>query len=123
MAMRARVELRGSLTHTAGARKFKKGSPQILTNPSEIAYYRAQGGFSVTMMATEKAKAKGKPVPPPEETGGAEDGHTQASLNAMTKAELAGLAADEFELMLDPEDMKKADMVDAILQAQAEAGE
>ncbi len=116
--MKARVELRGAMSHLAGGRKFLKGKPQILTNPSEIAYYKAQGGFSVTMMATEKTKAKAKPVDTGDDGDGDGDKHTEASLNSNTKAELQELAAEEFELELDSDDMKKADMVTAILEAQ-----
>lgn len=58
MAMRARVELKGCLTHDAGGRHFAKGQPQILTNPAEIKYYQGQAEFSVTMLDVAKSKKK-----------------------------------------------------------------
>lgn len=124
MAMRARVELRGALTHIGQGRKFKKGSPQILTNPAEIAYYKQQGGFSVTMMAAEKTKAKAtEPTKPADDgggDGGAEASYTEQVLQGKTKAELSELAAETWELELDPDTMKKDDMVVAMLKAQDE---
>lgn len=79
---KAKVELVGSLTHSHGARRFEKGKPQVLTNPSEIAYYRGQPGFSVTELdapAPKPGKAapakptKSKVPPPPADEDEAED--------------------------------------------------
>jgi len=64
---RARVELRGALTHTRGHRTFTKGAPQVLTDDAELAYYKAQSQFSVTMLEEPKpapaaaGSAKGSP--------------------------------------------------------------
>jgi len=117
---RARVELRGSLTHVGGGRTFKKNAPQILTNASEIAYYKGQAGFSVTEMK-DSPKAKAKAAPPPsddsDESGsGDEEGYTDAELRAMTKADLVDLGK-EMGLALSDAD-KKADLIAAILEHQ-----
>jgi uncharacterized membrane protein YfbV (UPF0208 family) len=47
---RARIELRGALTHTRGQRSVTKGAPQVITDANEIAYYKAQTSFSVTIL-------------------------------------------------------------------------
>jgi hypothetical protein len=56
MTIKARVELIGSFTHNSHWRKFRKGSPQILTNPAEIQYYQNQYGFDVVLLDHEKEK-------------------------------------------------------------------
>jgi hypothetical protein len=61
--MRAKVELIGALTHEGRGRRFERNKPQILTKASEIAYYKAQSEFSVTMLAVPAA-AKPAPVKP-----------------------------------------------------------
>jgi len=63
MATRARVELRGSLTHEHEGRRFKRGSPQILTTVSEIMYYQSQSGFVVTILDNGKDKRFTPPKP------------------------------------------------------------
>jgi hypothetical protein len=68
MTIKARVELIGSFTHNSHWRKFRKGSPQILTNPAEIQYYQNQYGFDVVLLDPEikekvviqKTKSKSK---------------------------------------------------------------
>jgi hypothetical protein len=60
--MRAKVELLGSETHTGRGRTIERGKPVILTNPSDIRYYQAQGGFSVTILEDASAKPAAKPV-------------------------------------------------------------
>jgi hypothetical protein len=114
--MRARVELRGSLSHTGMGRTFKKGSPQIITNPAEIEYYKSLGGFTVTVLPDVKVKGKPTAPPPPDGDDDGESAYTEAELNGMTKAQLTEVA-EEYELELD-DAMKKADMVAAILSAQ-----
>jgi len=117
---RARVELRGSMSHTGGPRTFKKGQPQVLTNPDHIEYYRKVGGFSVTNLKDEKAKPGKKPAPA--DTSGGDDGddeddvYTEADLKKMKVPELHDLAA-ELELEVDP-DAKKADIIEVILNSQ-----
>jgi hypothetical protein len=55
---RARIELRGSLSHTVRGRVFKKGQPQIITSPDDILYFQQTDGFVVTLLnAAEKVKA------------------------------------------------------------------
>ena len=59
---RARVQLIQGLSYDAGAGKvWRKGQPEILTNEKEIARYKANARFSVTMLkepARQKAAAK-----------------------------------------------------------------
>lgn len=113
MAIRARVELRGSLTHDHGGRVFKKGSPQILTNAAEIKYYQGQAGFSVTMLEGAKAKAPAPVVD--DDTGGESDNdYSEADLRKMKKAELVEIAE---ELELDTEGTVN-ELIDRILEAQ-----
>lgn len=68
---KARVELRSALSHTARGRQFKKGAPQILTNPADILFYQQQSEFSVTLLEEDKpapvAPAKVKAAPAPKE--------------------------------------------------------
>jgi len=111
---RARVELKGSLSHSGGPRFFKKGLPQILTIPSHIEYYQAVGGFSVTMLGNAKAKAAPPPPVPVEEPS--EDGLMEAELKKMKVAELHEVAK-EMGLEIEP-DAKKLALIKAILAAQ-----
>lgn len=119
---KARVELIGSLTHTAKNRTFKKGEPQILTDGAEIEYYKGQPEFGVTELREVKPKAAAAPPPPPEEDDEeeVEDApvkHTAESLSKMSKADLITEASGPpFNLALSPE-MKKADMIAEMLQA------
>ena len=149
--MRARIELVGCLTHTA-RRPCVKGKPFYTTNASDIAYFQAQGVFSVTVLEEDKPKkakaakpkAKKAAPPPPEpepdepEEGDEGDGdegdgddedegddltvpsYTKSDLEATKKADLQALAADEFDLSLDPDKMSKKEMVAAIIKAQIE---
>jgi len=117
MALRARVELRGSLTHDHGGRVFKKGSPQILTNPAEIKYYQGQAGFAVTVLEGDKAKAKAAATPAATDVD--EDGddlveYSEADLRKMKKAELVEIAE---ELELDTEGTVN-ELIDRILETQ-----
>lgn len=122
---RARVELRGSLTHEAsaagGGRKMKKGSPVVLTNPAHIQYYRDQAGFAVTFLADKK---KAKPVATEPDGGDGEPGgggavlHTEAELKKMRKSELV-VVADALG-MEEPDEHTVAELVSGILDAQVE---
>lgn len=122
--LRARVELRGSLTHqapaTAGGRLMKKGTPVIMTDPSHIQYYRSQAGFSVSMLEQKKAA---KPAAPPAgdsggaSGGGGEEGYTEADLKKMKKAELVEIA-DSMDLETDGATVPE--LIDGILEAQEE---
>ena len=60
---KARVELRGCMTHSGRGRTFKKGVPQIMTNPSDILYYQGQGDFSVVMLDDDPAPKTDEPKP------------------------------------------------------------
>lgn len=143
--LKARVELRGCLTHSARGRTCKRGQPFYTTNAADIAYYKAQGEYSVTMLAAPpapKAKAaKPKPPPPPppdddDDDDDEEDGeegeepegedeepasHTKSDLERMNKEALAELAETSFSLDLDPDKLSKPKMVAAILKAQIAA--
>lgn len=121
--MRARVELRGSLTHqapaSAGGRLMKRGSPVIMTDPAQIQYYRSQGGFSVSML--EAKKPAPAPAAPSEPAGGegSEGGHTEAELKKMKKAQLVEIAEG---LGLETDGATVAELIDGILEAQAGEG-
>lgn len=122
---RARIELRGALTHQApagaGGRLLKKGSPVIVTNPSHIDYYKSQSGFAVTLLK-DKAKVAAKPAPEPETSddgeGEGDSGYSEAALKKMKKPQLQEIAAD---LELETEGATVAELIDGILEAQAEA--
>jgi hypothetical protein len=57
MAHLARVELKGSLSHTKGDRVFKKGVPQHITDPDEIRYYSSMSSFNVVLLEVSKPKS------------------------------------------------------------------
>jgi len=120
--IRARVELRGSLTHqapaSAGARLMKKGSPVIMTNPAHVQYYRSQAGFAVTLLEQKAPKpAAAKESAGGDDEGGDGDGYTEAQLKKMKKAELVEIA-DSMDLETDGANV--AELIDGILEAQAE---
>jgi cell division ATPase FtsA len=130
MTIRARVELIESFTHNSKWRKFRRGSPQIITNPAEIQYYKNQPGFSVVLLDSEakekvvikKVKSKSKSQQDEiekqeeyreeeeeeeyddEEEGEEETGYTEGMLKDFKKSQLRSLAAD---LELDIEGTKK----------------
>lgn len=145
--VRARVELVGCLSHGSRGRTFERGRPQILTNPAEIAYYKSQAEYRVTMLqapaeaapAAKASKAKPKKQPPQESTGEDGDGeddegddgdggegeesegeavYTKTMLEQQNKAALAELAKADFELELNPDSMGKPKMIAAIMKAQ-----
>lgn len=127
---KAKVQLRHceSFTGLSGI-AWVKNQARTLTNEKQIAYYKGQPEFVVTMLQEPKPK---RPAAPPAPTGnegtGGDDGGgegtdnppelTEAKLKRMSNAELVDLAAERFELALDEDEMKKADLVAAILEAQ-----
>lgn len=123
---RARIVLRSCETFTPlSGETWRKGQARTIADPSQIAYYRGQSEFSVTIL--EDPKPKPKPEPPPDPTGGGTDGGgegdgdevlTEAALGRLTKAQLVDLAAERWGLALDEDEMKKDDLVSAILKAQ-----
>ena len=148
--VRARIELRGCLTHTYRGRTVERGQPFYTTNPADIAYFKAQSEFAVTILADKKPARKPAPKPPKKETPppattsqedseegeseeGGEDGsdeesedlsaasYTKSDLEKMNKADLAKLAEDDFKLKLDINNLSKPKMVAAILKTQIEA--
>lgn len=147
--MRARVELRGCLTHSARGRTVKRGEPFYTTNAADIRYYQAQADYAVTILEAPKRKgpaprpkkpAAAPPPPPPEdeddedepeseaddegeeESDDLEDtSYTKSDLEKMNKASLAELAESDFGLELDPDKLSKPKMVAAILKAQIAA--
>jgi hypothetical protein len=69
---RARIVLKGALSHDHGDVKYVKGVAQTVDNDAEIDYCRKRGMFSVTMLEDPKpvanAKSAGgpnKPTPAP----------------------------------------------------------
>lgn len=115
MATRARVELRGSLTHQGRGRAFKKGSPQILTNSADIVYYQQQAGFAVTMLS-DKSKAATKVVAPEpdDDSGEGDNDFNESELRKMKKADLQEVAE---ELGLDI-DGTVNELIERIMDAQ-----
>jgi len=129
---RARVELRGCASHTGRGVRHEKGEPFYTTNAADIAYFKAQGVYSVSILEDDPP-AKRRPAPAPEpdpEPVDVEDededegndlsdpSYTKSDLVAMKKKELAKLAADDFDVDLDPDKLKKSQMVAAIMKAQ-----
>jgi len=119
MVMRARVELKGSLTHEGNGRKFTKGQPKILTVPADIMYYKGQACFSVTVLDAKKPKVK-EPEPDPSkdvdpednaDDGDGEEAYTAEDLEGHKKAELKEIAA---EMGLDVGGTKK-ELIDRIV--------
>lgn len=113
--MRARVELKGSLTHRApagkGGRTMKKGSPVIITEPAHIQYYKSQADFSVTVLDAMKSAAK------PADGDNEGDGlPTQADLKKKKKAELQDIADG---LGLETDGASVAELIDGILEEQS----
>jgi cell division ATPase FtsA len=140
MTIRARVELIESFTHDSRWRKFRRGSPQIITNPAEIQYYKNQPGFSVVLLDPEtkekvvkevikkvKSKSQQDEVEKEEEGYDEEEydeeeedeeeaGYTEGMLKDFKKSQLRSLAND---LELDIEGTKKeliARIIDATNQ-------
>lgn len=114
MAMRARVELRGSLTHQGKGRFFKKGSPQILTNAAEVLYYQQQSGFAVTMLSEQSKTATKVVAPEPDDSGEGDNDFNEAELRKMKKADLQEVAE---ELGLDTEGTVN-ELIERIMDAQ-----
>lgn len=116
---KARVTLTKALTHDGRGRKFVKGQPQIIDSEADIAYYKAQSEFSVTILKDMAPKRPAKAAPEPEPSDDDDEDEveeiTAESLGKMTKTELINFAACEpYNLALDNE-MKKAEMITAIL--------
>lgn len=62
--VQAKVELTGSLSHTARGRTFFRGKPQVITNPGDIEYYKREPGYTVTVTGDKPAKKGAKSLPP-----------------------------------------------------------
>jgi hypothetical protein len=119
---KARVVLEKALSHDCRGRSFRQGEPHIIDNEADIAYYQTQPEFSVTLLKAPAPKPAPAPEPEPEDD---EDEapeappvvHTAESLGKLTKGELVSIAANEpYNLALEP-DMKKGDMIEAMLLA------
>jgi hypothetical protein len=132
--MRAKVELIGALTHEGRGRRFERNKPQILTKPSDIAYYKAQSEFSVTMLAVPAAAkpapakpgvkptaakpgakpAKPAPAPEPEDTEESEDTEEPEDDGEDTDAEESEESTDDSEEAAEEQEaspvFKKADL-------------
>ncbi len=134
---RARVELKGCQSYNDKARKFKKGEVQIITNPTDILFFKSLSDFSVTELqeiAPKVKKAKKKPVPekivpkevaPKEEVLEDDDGeteddivYTKDELKEMKKRELVELATQR-DLFLEGTE-RKSRIINVILDGQGE---
>ena len=121
---RAKVTLRKceSFTGVAGE-AWRKNQTRVVTDPKKIAYYKAHNEFVVTDLKDATPKRAKPPATPA--TGGDDGGGdsspealTEATLSRMNKADLVDLGAEKFGLQLDEDEMKKDDLVAAILEAQ-----
>lgn len=117
---KARVELTKAESHEGRGRTFKKKHAQVITKEADIAYYKAQPEFTVTMLKDPPIKPKA-PAQESEESEETEpEVHTEESLGKLTKTQLINLGTSEpFNLAIENE-MKKGEMIDAILIAQGE---
>jgi hypothetical protein len=141
MAFKAQVKLstKGPRSIDRKGLRLRQGQLAYVTNASEVRRLQADPQFVVTIVEGKLpvAMAKTEPPPPPEDDDdesagdpspdeddeGEVDGlYTKKDLNAQTKSELIALAASEFDLELD-QSAKKAALVEAILDAQAEKSE
>jgi len=142
---RAKVELLDCASHTGLGRKLLKGQPQIITNPSEINYYKNQSGIKVTMLdevvVIAKPEIKVEPKVEPkieieeekevenfedEEEAISQDDYNNSEdeKSKYTRENLKGLKkeglieiASELGVFLDGSEKKK-EMIDEILEAQ-----
>lgn len=135
---KARVELKGASTFSSRGRKFKKGFPQVLTNPSDIQYYKGQPDFDVQILdemivekkpaitkvrkieksdpGVEKVALKSLPkkaAPPVEKEF---HFHKYGKLKTMKKVQLVAIA-EEIEVFLEGNE-SKSKMINSILEAQ-----
>ena len=119
---KARVQLRHCESHTGmTGSAWIKNQSRVLTNASQIDYYKSQTEFVVTML--EEPKSKPKQAKPATSSGEGDDnaggdGLSKAKLMRMSNAELVDFAAEKYQLALDEDEMKKSDLVAAILEAQ-----
>lgn len=141
MAFQAKIRLgnmkRAPLSHSGyRGRMIKKGDSFTTTNPEEAAYYRAQPGFSVTLLKGKLAShpvpvAPPDPDPAPDSDEESEDDerpeevdgiYEEADLKKMNKLDLMALIDDSDELPLSSEDVprgaSKQQIIDLILAAQ-----
>ena len=112
---KARVQLRHSVTFVGRNKKhWKKNQAEVLTNEGEIAYYENQTEFVVTRMQESKKAASagnGEATSPVRKL-------SKSKLHTMSKPEISDIAAKLFNLALDDDEMKKDDMVTAVMKAQ-----
>lgn len=116
----------GPLTHTGRGRKFERGQSVILSDDADILYYKGVRGFDVRALAGSKspkagAKAGAKSAAPEDAPASSEE-LTREGLDKLTKSALLQLVADEgLDAKVD-QSMRKADMIDAILESVSEDG-
>jgi hypothetical protein len=107
---KAKVELIEGASYNGRARAFVPGKPHIITNESEILFYKSKTGFRVTMLEEDKSAAPVVPVP------------TKAAKPVKAKAVETTEAEDEAEdddkdgppsySKADLEKMKKPDLLE-----------
>jgi len=117
---KAKVKLAkaASFSDRAG-NQWKQGDIRVITDEGDIRYYQAQSEFTVTIMQAVKPK----PAPAaskPEDDDPPETTYSEAELKKQSKTALVELAAEDFDLDLDG-DLKKGEMIGAILEAQEAA--
>jgi hypothetical protein len=114
---RAKVQLRKceSFTGLAGE-MWRKNQTRIISDSSKIRYYKGNSEFVVTDLSSAQPKQAAAPVVDAGEDSSSE--LSEAALFRMTKAELVDFGAEEYGLELDEDEMKKDDLVAAVLEAQ-----
>ena len=120
---KAKVKLAKSASFSDRAgNNWKQGDQRVVTDEGDIRYYQCQSEFVVTMMK-EVAPKKPAPVAPPadDDDDDEDTSYTEADLKKQSKSALVEIGV-EMDLDLDS-DLKKGEMISAILGAQSEAGD
>lgn len=120
----ARVQLRHCESYTGlSGLAWTKNQSRVLTDEKQIAYYRTHTEFVVTVLQEPKRPKSAKSAATSGDDGGGGDDSgsaklSKAKLERMSKTELVDYAAETFQLALDEDEMKKDDLVVAVLEAQ-----
>lgn len=140
----ARITLVKSLSFDGNGRTFRKGESLITDNASEISYYKSHPEFTVSILRevappapTPSKTPKGRAVTPKavvveeveEDEDDGEDAdadvapedhhHTLESLAPLSKGELIAIGTSEPLNLALTSELKKSELIKAILEAQA----
>ena len=107
---RAKITLTGCISYTTPrGRVWRRRETRIISDAAEIAYYRNNNEFVITIIPDAEPKAPPKSEDP--------KAYAASTLGRMSKPELTTLAAARFNTELEA-GMRKEDMVAEILKAQ-----